>query len=108
MLLEDMATNMQATLISQSLEKNQELLAEVVADKFNAYQAEGSNLFNSEHGKIDDDALMKKMQTLLVQKLSEGVSTGFERGYLAGMQVAFDIVESKAMEMTGNACGPVN
>lgn len=108
MLVEDMAINLQHGLIEKSLEKNQDLLADLVADTFNAYQGEGSDLFNSEHGKITDDALTKKMQELLVRKISQAVSTSFERGYIAGMQVAFDIVEARAMEMSGGACETVN
>ena len=108
MVVEDMAITEQAKLITASLEANQEKFSEITAKAFMSYQAEANKYVLDNRGKVPDEELSKTVQEMLVKKISEANIASFQLGYSAGMNVAFDIVEAKAMEMSGGACSTVN
>lgn len=108
MILEDMTISDQARLISESLSANQEKLADVLTDSFMKYQEESAKFVTENRDKMDDAELAKQLHEMLARKMAQGQINAFKIGYLSGMNVAFDIVEAKAMEMSGGTCSVVN
>ena len=108
MEVENMALTEQAKLISASLDANQDKLSDITVKAFMSYQAEANKYVLDNRGKVPDEEISKAVQEMLVKKISEANIASFQLGYSAGMNVAFDIVEAKAMEMSGGACSTVN
>ena len=108
MVVEDMALTEQTKLISASLEANQAKFSEITANAFMSYQAEANKYVLDNRGKVPDEEISRTVQEMLVTKISEANIASFQLGYSAGMNVAFDIVEAKAMELSGGTCSKVN
>ena len=108
MILEDMTIGEQAKLIATSLEANQDKLGDVLTNFFMRYQTESSKFIKENMGKMDDAEVSKQLQEMLARIMAQGQIEAFKLGYISGMNVAFDIVEAKAMEMSGGTCSVVN
>ena len=108
MVLEEMALTEQAKLISASIESNREKFLEITVKAFTTYQAEANKFVLDNKGKMPEPDIGHAVQEMLVKKISEAAISAFQVGYTAGMQVAFDIIEAKAMEISGGTCSTVN
>lgn len=108
MILEDETGCIQAKMLEDAIARHQDRLAELTAEIFNGYQDESRGIFETSYNKVPETELSKSMQECLVRYIAKAISTAFESGWLAGMNVAFDIVEAKAMELNGKPCSTVN
>lgn len=106
--IENMALSEQQKLIQASIEANQDKMSNITINAFTTYQAEANQFVKDNKGKADEAIISRTVQEMLVKKLSESVIAAFQLGYTSGMNVAFDIIEAKAMEMSGGTCSTVN
>ena len=108
MVLEDMAIAEQAKLISASIESNRDKLLAITTSAIMVYQETANKYVMENRGKVSDEELGHTVQKMLVEKMSEAAISAFQAGYLSGMNVAFDIIEAKAMELSGGTSSTVN
>ncbi|MBR2306096.1 MAG: hypothetical protein IKA48_02690 [Fibrobacter sp.] len=108
MVLEEMALAEQAKLIEASLESNKDKFTAITTKAFMSYQLEANKYVLDNRGKVEEEVLGRTVQEMLIKKISDAAIAAFQLGYTAGMAVAFDIVEAKAMEMSGGTCSTVN
>jgi len=108
MEIENAASMEYSKLVEASIEANRENLSELTVKTFMDYQAEANKFVLENRGKLDEAEISKHIQELLVRKLSDAEMTSFQRGYMAGLNAAFDIVEAKAMEVSGGTSSVVN
>lgn len=98
--LQDSLRTTNAKIIEAALEASQGEMTEIAMNSFN----EASDEFGKwQEGNMDTPVgdKFRKFQEILLAHMFKGMADGFQKGYIAGMNTAFDIVEAKSMELSG-------
>ena len=107
--LVELASEQQSQIIESALESKRETLANLDVEAFNNTATE-FNKWQKEHaGEARTlDAVFQEYQTMSLKHFSSATMESFKIGFLAGLNAAFDIMEAKAMELTGNPPSAIN
>ena len=98
--LQDSLRTTNAKIIEAALEASQDEMTELGVKSFN----EASEEFAKWEGENIETPVVdkfRKFQEILLAHMFKGMADGFQKGYIAGMNTAFDIVEAKSMELSG-------
>ena len=98
--LQDSLRETNAKIIETALEASQGEMTEIAMKSFNGASEEFGKW---QEGNMDTPVgeKFRKFQEILLTHMFKGMADGFQKGFMAGMNTAFDIVEAKSMELTG-------
>ena len=87
-------------IIAASLEANQKAMEDLGVGAFNQANVEFDK-WQSENMQVPLDEKFHKYQECLLRHMFKAMAEGFQKGFIAGMNAAFDIVDAKTMELSG-------
>ena len=99
-LQDSLRSTTNAKIIEAAVEASQDEMTEIAMKSFN----DASDEFGKwQEGNMDAPVgdKFRKFQEILLTRMFKGMVDGFQKGFIAGMDAAFDIVEAKSMELSG-------
>ena len=98
--IRDMVAGQTAKMVAEALEARQKELLEIPAAAWMAGQDEFAT-WEDGHKDLPLQDRLKHFQECMARHMMDAAMKTFQLGYTAGMDLAFDIVEAKAIEMGG-------
>lgn len=96
-----------AKIIADAVESKRDTLNDLVVAKFTEYKANAQK-WSAEHQDATGEEAAVVLQTMMVEAITKSVLCAFGEGVNSGMTAAFDIVEARFAEATGQMPDVVN